>query len=171
LFIIKLIRKRAAHSVAFDRSLGLIPLIGGMRRDLALSRFTAAYDMQLEAGVNVLGALEASGKASASAAYRAATEKAVIDVRSGEPVSTALTATRAFPERFLRAFMVGEESGRLDQELRSLSEEYRIGGLRKLESLSAWLPRLIFNAVAVMVGWKVISFYIGYLDTVRQILK
>ncbi len=171
LFLIKAIRNRAAQSVALDRSLGLIPVIGGMRRDLALSRFSAAYDMQLEAGVNVLGALEASGRASASAAYRSASQKAAADVRSGEPVSTALTATRAFPERFLRAFMVGEESGRLDQELRSLSEEYRIGGLRKLESLSEWVPRFIFITVAVMVAWKVVSFYFGYLKSVQDLLK
>jgi type IV pilus assembly protein PilC len=171
IFLIRAIRKQGASSVAVDRSLGLIPLIGGMRRDLALSRLTAAYDMQLEAGVNVLGALEASGKASASAAYRDATARAVVDVRSGEPVSTALTATRAFPERFLRAFMVGEESGRLDHELRALSEEYRVGGLRKLESLSEWVPRLIFIAVAVIIGWRAISFYVGYFESVQQLLK
>jgi type IV pilus assembly protein PilC len=169
--LITAIRRQAARNVMLDRSLGLIPIIGGMRRDLALSRFSAAYDMQLEAGVNVLGALEASGRASASASLREATGRAVADVRSGEPVSTALTATRVFPERFLRAFMIGEESGRLDQELRSLSDEYRVGGLRKLEALSEWVPRMIFIAVAVMVGWKVFSFYAGYLESVQQIIR
>jgi hypothetical protein len=81
--LIGAIRRQASHNVALDRSLGMIPVIGGMRRDLALSRFSAAYDMQLEAGVNVLGALEASGRASASANYRDAVDKALPEVRSG----------------------------------------------------------------------------------------
>ena len=169
--LVAAIRRQAEQSVALDRSVGLIPLIGGMRRDLALSRFTAAYDMQLEAGVNVLGALEASGRASASASYRAATARALHGVRSGETVYSALTATRAFPERLLRAFMIGEESGRLDQELRALSEEYRAGGLRKLEALSDWFPRLIFITVLIALAWKIVSFYMGYLNTVQEIIK
>jgi type IV pilus assembly protein PilC len=164
-----LVRRSAESSVAMDRSLGLIPLVGGVRRDMALSRFSAAYDMQLEAGVNVLGALEASGRASASATYRDAIQRAVSDVRAGEPVSTALVATHAFPERVIRAFMVGEESGRLDQELRKLSDEYRRGGLRKVEALSEWIPRLVFIAVAVAIGWKVVSFYMGYLNQLQEI--
>ena len=76
-FLISAIRRSAARNAVLDRSLGLIPVIGGLRRDLALSRFSAAYDMQLEAGVNVLGALEASGRASASASYRDAVDKAL----------------------------------------------------------------------------------------------
>jgi type IV pilus assembly protein PilC len=168
--VITAIRHQAERSIAVDRSLGFIPIIGGMRRDLALSRFSAAYDMQLEAGVNVFGALEASGRASASASYRAAATRALADVRSGETVCSALTATRAFPERFLRAFMVGEESGRLDQELRALSEEYRVGGLRKLEALSEWIPRLVMITVFLLIAWKVVSAYFGYLKGIQDIV-
>lgn len=168
--LVHIVRQQAASSVPLDRSLGCIPVIGGMRRDLALSRFSAAYDMQLEAGVNVFGALEASGQACASASYQAATKRALDSVRSGETVSAALTSTRVFPERFLRAFVVGEETGRLDQELRNISEEYRIGGLRKLEILSEWIPRMIFITIVVAVGWQVVSFYAGYIKGLQDIL-
>ena len=171
ILLTNLLRKQAASSVPLDRSLACIPVIGGLRRDLALSRFSAAYDMQLEAGVNVFGALEASGQACASASYRAATKRALESVRSGETVSAALTSTRAFPERFLRAFVVGEETGRLDHELRNVSEEYRIGGLRKLEILSEWIPRMIFITVVVAVAWQVVGFYAGYLRTIQDIIK
>ena len=169
--LIAAIRRKATHNVAFDRSLGMIPVLGSMRRDLALSRFSAAYDMQLEAGVNVLGALEASGKASASANFRNAAEKALMEVRSGGSVSTALVGTRAFPDRFIRAFMVGEESGRLDQELRTMSEEYRKGGFRKMEALSEWIPRIVFLGVAVWVGWLYISSYLGYLKGIESLAR
>jgi type II secretory pathway component PulF len=169
--LIGAIRRKASRNVALDRSLGMIPLIGGMRRDLALSRFSAAYDMQLEAGVNVLGALEASGRASASANYRDAVDKALPDVRSGGSVSAALVGTRAFPDRLIRAFMVGEESGQLDHELRAVSEEYRSGGLRKMEMLSEWIPRFIFIAVAVWIGWQTISFYMGYVKGIQEIIS
>ena len=168
--IVSLVRRRAQQSVAFDRSVGLIPIIGGMRRALALSRFSAAYDMQLAAGVNVLGALTASGDASASANFRRATGDAVEMVRSGEPVSTALVSTRAFPERVIRAFAVGEETGRLEEELRKVSDEYRKIGLGKLDLLSEWIPKIIFLCVAVMIGWKVVSFYSGYVQNLGKLM-
>ena len=169
--LVGFIGRQAARHAALDRSLGMIPVIGSMRSDLALSRFSAAYDMQLEAGVNVIGALEASGRATASARYRDAVDKALPEVRSGESVSTALVATRAFPERLIRAFLVGEESGRLDQELRNVSEEYRIGALRKLDLLSEWVPRIFYLIVVVVVAWQIIEAYTGYFRTIQDMSR
>jgi hypothetical protein len=33
------------------------------------------------------------------------------------------------------------------------------------------VPRLIFIAVAVIIGWRAISFYVGYFESVQQLLK
>jgi hypothetical protein len=36
--------------------------------------------------------------------------------------------------------------------------------------LSEWIPRFIFIAVAVWIGWQVISFYVGYIKGIQEII-
>ena len=56
---------------AIDWLLGRVPLVGKLRRNLALSRFCATYEMQLQAGINVYDSLRAAADASQSARIEA----------------------------------------------------------------------------------------------------
>ncbi len=53
--------RMARGSAALDLALGMFPLVGRLRRHLALSRFCATYEMQLQAGINVLDSVRAAG--------------------------------------------------------------------------------------------------------------
>lgn len=172
LFVVCTLATRAAvHNVAIDRLLGFIPLVGKLRRAFALSRFCAAFEMQLEAAVNVFDTLNAAAKASSSAVIISSCARVHDEVRNGEKVGIALDATRVFPETFTRAFLVGEETGRLDQELRRLSAEYRAAALRGLDILAEWGPRLLYIGVAIYVGYMVVSWYAGYVKSINDVLK
>jgi len=62
--ICRVIFSMATFSPLADGFLRLIPLVGGMQRAFAMSRFCLAYDMQLEAGINTIDALSSSALAS-----------------------------------------------------------------------------------------------------------
>jgi type II secretory pathway component PulF len=168
-FLLSALLSAAARNTALDRALRSIPLLGKLRRAFALSRFCAAYNLQLDAGVNVLASLEVAGRASGSAIIRAAADEALPAVRSGGKVGAALVATRAFPEPFVRAFTVGEETGQLDQELRRLADEYRQSALRGLEALADWVPKLLFLAILIYLAFRIVSFYQGYFKGIQDI--
>lgn len=168
-FLIGALLSAAANNTALDRALRSIPLLGGLRRSFALSRFCSAYNLQLDAGVNVLASLEVAGRASGSAIIRAAAQTALPAVRAGGKVGTALIATKAFPEPFVRAFTVGEETGQLDQELRRLSDEYRQAALRGLETLSDWIPRLLYIGILIYLAVRIVSFYQGYFQSFQDL--
>jgi hypothetical protein len=51
-----------------------------------------------------------------------------------------------------------------------VSEEYRVGGLRKMEMLSEWIPRIIFISVAVWVAWMAVSSYVAYIRRIQEII-
>ena len=169
LAFIRLIVRTAESNTTLDQLLRILPPIGKLRRSFALSRFCAAYDMQLEAGVNVFASLEAAASASGSAAIKNAIARALPDVRAGSPVGAALTKTRTFPEPVLRGILVGEESGQLDQQLRRLADDYRTTAMKRLDAIAEWTPKLLLIAIMIYVGWQIIGFYSGYLRQIENL--
>ena len=161
----------AEKNAATDRLLRAIPLLGKMRREFALSRFCSAYNLQLDAGVNVFSSLELAGASSASAVLRAATARAIPAVRAGEKVGPALAACGAFPQPFTRAFTVGEETGQLDQEMRRISEESRASALRTLDIVAEWIPRLIYVAILIAIAVRIVTLYQGQMRELEGILN
>lgn len=169
--IIRALNVIADRAPAIDRFLRAIPVFGKLRRAFALSRFCTAYHLQLDAGVNVLGSLEIAGNASGSAILRDAVARGMPAVRSGGKVGAALAETGPFPEPFIRAFTVGEETGELDLELKRIGETYRLAAMKRMETIAEWVPRLLYIGILCYIGWRIIGFYSGRIGDMQQLLK
>ena len=169
--LIRAVTSAAERNAGADRLLRAIPLVGKLRRDLALSRFCSAYHMMLNAGVNVLASLEMSASAGGSALFRDAVASALPAVRAGGQVGPALDKTRAFPEAFVRAFAIGEDTGELDLELQRIGEDYRIAAMRRLEMIAEWLPRLLYIAIMAYIGWRIVGFYAGRMRDIQNVME
>jgi len=161
----------AARNVPPDRLLRAVPLTGRLRRDFALSRFCSAYHMMLNSGVNVLASLEISAAAGGSAILLDAVAKALPEVRAGGQVGAALAKTNAFPEPFVRAFAIGEDTGELDRELQRIGEDYRNAAMRRLETIAEWIPRMIYIAIMLYVGWRIVSAYAARMQDVQKAME
>jgi type II secretory pathway component PulF len=162
--LIPLLRDSGATSSSTDWFLRKIPLIGKIRRSFALSRFCAAYDMQLSAGVNVMDSLDSAAKASRSGLIRSAVDAALPEVRSGAQVGPLLARSSAFPTDMKQSLLVAEETGSMDAELPRLAAEYQRDGLSRLSRFSEWMPRMIYLGVVVFLAYNVISGYKNYID-------
>ena len=181
--------KQGASSPAVDSFLRRVPLFGKVRRAFAISRFCATYEMQLDAGVNVLDALETAERASQSGVIRAMVVTGLPRLRSGaqpgellagsgdalarsawhqQAAAIALGRGRAFPEPMVQAFCVAEESGEMESELKRLAMEYQNEGLARLETLSEWLPRIVYIGILIYVGYGIIQFYRTYLGVLEK---
>lgn len=168
---IRAIVAAAGHNAAADRLLRAVPPFGGLRCNFSLARFCSAYHMQLAAGVNVLGILETSAAASGSAVLRDAIESAIPAVRSGGQVGEALKGGNVFPAEFMRAFATGEETGELDRELQRIGNDCRDAAMRRLETITEWVPRLIYVAILVFIGWRIFASYMGRMHDIQNIMN
>jgi type II secretory pathway component PulF len=168
---VSLLRDAGATSPAVDTMLRLVPVIGSIRRNFAVSRFCSTYEMQLGAGVNVMDGLKAAGRASRSGLIASVVARALPEVLKGDQVGPLLARGNAFPEATLRDLIVAEQTGRLDEELDRLTEEHRRAGLSSLEVLAEWIPRLVYLSVVVYVGFRIVSFYAGYMHTIEDLTK
>jgi type II secretory pathway component PulF len=167
----KMLVAAARGSSFFDSILRNLPVIGTLRRAFAMSRFCAAYNMQLDAGINVYSSLDASARASGSAVVSDAAVKAARVVSDGASVADGIAPTGAFPEPVVRAFLIGEQTGRLDQELARLAAEYRESALRRLATITEWFPRIVYIGIALYIGWTIIRGYLGYFQMLNDVIK
>jgi type IV pilus assembly protein PilC len=160
----------ATFSATADSFVRALPLIGGMQRAFAMSRFCLAYDLQLAAGINTLNALESAASASRSGLVRSAIARLIPKIRTGAQVGPLLAQTSAFDPEVAQGIIVGEESGSLDKELRRLAEDQSERAFARLNALAEWLPRLVYIGVLGYVGYSIIRVYQNYLGQIRSLI-
>ena len=159
-----LLNKAAARNAGIDAMLLRLPMFGKMRRAFSLSRFCATFEMQLDAGINILDGFEAADRASQSGMIHAAVKTGLPKLRKGMQPSQILAESNAFPEEMVQAYTVAEETGELEEELKRLAMEYRAESFNRLEILTEWVARLLYLAVLLYVGYGIIDLYRTYLN-------
>ncbi len=154
-----------------DGFLRVIPGVGGTFLALFGSRFCMLMGLLVKSGVGILTAMDRSASASGSALFRKGALEASGAVRDGGSLGQAVMMTGAFPEAIDRAFQTGEETGRLDDEMQRQAERYTDQLNARLEGLASWLPRIIYVMILLALGWRIISFYVGYFGTINSLLS
>jgi type II secretory pathway component PulF len=145
-----------------------IPVLGVARHYLALARLSAALEALLSAGVTIIEAWELAATASGSPALRRTVLGWRPLVDGGQTPAEAIVESGRFPELFAAQYATGEVSGQLDDTLRRLHVYYQEEGSRKLHAVSRWVPRAIYFCVVIMIAYRIIHFYTGYFNMVRD---
>jgi type II secretory pathway component PulF len=166
----KFIAALATFSPLADRLVRLVPGFGGMQRAFAMSRFCLAYDLQLEAGINTIDALSSGAMASRSGLVRRAVRAVLPEVLGGAQPGPLLAVSQAFIPEVVEGIMVGEESGQLDRELQRLAREQQAFAFARLDTIAEWLPKILYLAILLYLGWQIVSFYSGYLNQIQSVM-
>lgn len=146
-----------------------IPILGPARRELALARLAMALEALLSAGVDIIAAWELAAAVSGSPALRRTVRAWRANVHAGQTPAEAVSASGGFPDMFTNQYASGEISGKLDEVLRRLHAYYQEEGSRKLQLLAQWLPRGVYLLVALLIAYRIVSFYAGYFQQIQNI--
>jgi len=138
-----------------------IPLLGSARRSLALARLAAALEALLSAGVLITNAWELAVAASGSPALARAVKGWTEEVEAGATPAELMKDSGAFPEMFASLYATGEVSGQLEEALDRLHRHYQEDGNHKMRMIADWTPKLIYYAVLLLVGWQIVSYFMG----------
>jgi type II secretory pathway component PulF len=145
-----------------------VPILGSGRRSLALSRLSAALEALLRAGVSIIQAWELAAKACGSPFLRRLVASWRPQLDAGRTPAEEVSASGQFPELFAGQYATGEISGQLDDTLARLHRYYREEGWRKLHAVAQWTPRVIYLGVALMIAYRVVRFWLGYFNDIRN---
>ena len=169
--VVALLLRLARVNPGLDRALGLLPLLGKLRRHLALSRFCATYEMQLQAGINVMDSVSASAEASQSARLKTTVARLLPRIVGGASLGSLITGEGAFPPALQRSIRLGEESGSLDEDLIRWAAYYQKSAVDSLETLGAWISRIIYIVIAIYFIYMIFAAELSQMQTVDQLLK
>lgn len=150
-------------AVAFRKSpradvlLRRLPVAGGFLWEAALARFCLVLSLGIRSAGGVLSSLQRAGRASKCALIEEGSDQAVTAIRSGSGFAEALRTSTAFPADLERTFHVAEASGRLEEEITRWAGIYRERFFQRIESLTTWLPRILYLIVVGLVVVRMFS--------------
>jgi len=141
----------------FDAAYLEAPLVGRLARGYNASRFAGTLAMLAGAGVPILKALQAAAETLSNRALRADAMEALVQVREGAPLASALAAHKRFPGLLAMFARLGEQTGQLptmlERAARQLSNEVQ----RRAFALATLLEPLLILAMGVIVMLIVLS--------------
>lgn len=172
-FVIFALQSRHGESwrAVIETLLRPVPVLGKARYHLALGRLAAALESLLAAGVSIVEAWPMAAGASGSPALKRTVRGWRQKLESGSTPAELVNASGAFPSLFASEYASGEISGGLEDSLQRLHRYYQEEGSRKLHAFAQWVPRLVYLAVALMIGWRVVGFYLGYFRQIGEAIN
>jgi len=143
--------KRPATREHFDAIWLQLPLIGRLARGYNAARFASTLAMLATAGVPILKALQAAADTLSNTALKRDAQEALVLVREGAPLASALAQHARFPRLLVMFSRLGEQTGTLPTMLQraatQLSEEVQ----RRALQLATILEPLLIVAMGAMV--------------------
>ena len=138
----------------FDAGWLELPLIGRLSRGYNAARFAGTLAMLAGAGVPILKALQAAAETLSNRAMRADAMDALVQVREGAPLASALAGKKRFPGLLAMFSRLGEQTGQLPQMLdraaRQLSTEVQRRALQMATILEPLLI-VVMGAVVMLI--------------------
>jgi len=152
-----------------DRLLIALPGIGGAVRVGAYALLARTLAVFYAAGVPLLDALGAAKDVIGNAALGQELEEVRARLREGLSLSQALAEGGTFPPLLVQTVAVGEATGSLDAVLEKLADFYQMDLEQALQRLERSLEPILILAMAVVVGFLILSIILPLLTLYQNV--
>ena len=146
-----LMRRQDAVRLRMDAAWLRLPLVGRLARGYNAARFAGTLAMLAGAGVPILKALQAAAETLGNRAMRADALDALVQVREGAPLASALAAKKRFPGLLAMFARLGEQTGQLPQMLSRAAVQLSGEVQRRAMALATVLEPLLIVAMGGVV--------------------
>ena len=145
------LRRNAGFRERSDAALLNLPLAGRLARSYNAARFAGTLAMLAGAGVPILKALQAAAETLGNRAMRADAMDALVQVREGAPLASALAAKKRFPGLLAMFARLGEQTGQLPVMLGRAAVQLGAEVQRRAMALATILEPLLIVVMGVVV--------------------
>lgn len=140
-----------------DRVKLRLPLFGELIRKIETARFARTLGTLVRSGVPILQALSLVRDTIDNSVISRAMKRVHARVQEGERMSRPLAETGHFPTMAVQMITVGEESGRLEEMLLRVADNYEKLVRNLVKRLISMLEPTLILVMGVVVGFIVIS--------------
>ncbi len=149
--VLRLALRQTAFRLRFDAAWLRLPVIGRLARGYNSARFASTLAMLTAAGVPILKALQAAADTLSNQALRADALEALVRVREGAPLGTALAQNARFPGLLSMFARLGEQTGQLPVMLQRAAQQLSSEVQRRAMALATVLEPLLIVAMGGVV--------------------
>jgi len=141
----------------FDAGWLNLPLIGRLSRGYNAARFASTLAMLAGAGVPILKALQAASETLSNRAMRADAMDALVQVREGAPLASALAGKKRFPGILAMFSRLGEQTGQLPTMLERAAKQLSAEVQRRAMQMATILEPLLIVGMGGVVMMIVLA--------------
>jgi len=160
----------AAFREKFDAAWLTLPLVGRLARGYNAARFAGTLAMLAGAGVPILKALQAAAETLNNRALRADALDALVLVREGAPLASALAQKKRFPSLLPMFARLGEQTGQLPVMLQRAATQFSTEVQRRALQLATILEPLLIVTMGVVVMLIVLAVLLPIIQ-LNQFMK
>ncbi len=146
-----MLRRAPAFRERSDAAMLNLPLVGRLARGYNAARFASTLAMLAGAGVPILKALQAAAETLGNRAMRADAMDALVQVREGAPLASAMQAKKRFPGLLAMFARLGEQTGQLPVMLSRAAVQLSAEVQRRAMALATILEPLLIVVMGVVV--------------------
>ena len=154
----------------FDAAWLTLPILGKLARSYNTARFASTLAMLAAAGVPILKALAAAAETLSNRAMRTDALDALVLVREGAPLASALAQKKRFPALLSMFARLGEQTGQLPVMLQRAAKQLSTEVARRAMQLATLLEPLLIVAMGVVVMLIVLAVLLPIIQ-LNQLVK
>ena len=149
--VLRLMLRNEAFRERFDAAWLHLPLLGRLARGYNSAQFGNTLAMLTAAGVPILRALQAAAETLSNRAMRADALDALVLVREGAPLASALAQKKRFPGLLSMFARLGEQTGQLPLMLQRAATQLGNEVQRRAMQLATILEPLLIVGMGLVV--------------------
>lgn len=162
--------ENAAFRDKFDAAWLNFPVLGRLARGYNAARFSSTLAMLAAAGVPILKALQAAAQTLSNGAMKADAMDALILVREGAPLASALSQKKRFPALVSMFARQGEKTGQLPAMLQRAAQQLSGDVQRRALQFATILEPLLIVAMGLVVMLIVLAVLLPIIQ-LNQLAK
>jgi type II secretory pathway component PulF len=160
-----------AGRLRFDRLVLRTPVVGGIARRIALSRFARYLSVLYQAGVEFIQSLTVVERLVGNRVIEAAIGEAREEVIGGSLLSAALKRTAVVPTLVVQMVATGEATGKMDESLQKVSQYYDREVQESVKRATALIEPAAIIVMAGMVLFVALSIFLPLWGMIGQIAR
>jgi len=163
-------RRQDALRLRMDTAWLRLPLVGRLARGYNAARFAGTLAMLAAAGVPILRALQTAAETLNNRALRSDALDALVLVREGAPLASALASKKRFPPLLSMFARLGEQTGQLPVMLQRAADQLSSEVQRRAMHLATVLEPLLIVGMGLIVMLIVLAVLMPIIQ-LNQLVK
>ncbi|MBU0974256.1 type II secretion system F family protein [Patescibacteria group bacterium] len=145
-----------------------LPIFGELKKKVILTDFARTLSLLLGSGISLLEAIAIVTESVENIVYRTALQEVSKQVEKGSSLSESLSHYEMFPVILHQMMSVGEETGKLDEVLKKLSNYFEQESEHAIKNMTTAIEPMIMVVLGLGVGAMVIAVIMPIYNLTSQ---